>query len=49
MPEFNCFVSESEGALILADTPQEAREIYLEMIRSELSVNDIVAVEIDDA
>lgn len=49
MPEFSCFVSGSAGALIIADTAQEAREIYLELLRSELSVASIVAAEMDDA
>ena len=49
MPEFECFVSGATGNIVEAETAEAAREIYFEMLKSELTVNDVIAVEMDCA
>lgn len=43
MPEFECFVSGSAGAIVEASNADEAKKLYYNLLMSELSAKDIVA------
>jgi phage FluMu protein gp41 len=47
MPEFECFVSVKAGAIVEASNSDEAKELYYNILMSELSAKDIVACEME--
>lgn len=47
MPEFECFVSGATGAVIAAENSEDAKRQFFELLKSELSTKDIIAVEVE--